>query len=383
MKKFLSVFLTFIFFLPITYTLSPVCSAAVSAPDITAPAAILIEQSSGKILYAKNENDIRPCASITKIMTLLLVMEELENGNLNLDDMLTASEHAASMGGSDIWLKAGEQMSVNDLIKATCVASANDAAVVLAEAICGSEDAFVDEMNKKAQKLGMTNTTFKNCNGLDQDGHLTCAADIAIMSRELLKYDKILEYTSIRLDYLRDGKTQLVNTNKLLNNYPGITGLKTGTTSQAGSCMSASAQKNDLHLIAVVLGCQNSTDRFNDSKLLLDYGFSNFLIYTPNIENDVISSVNIENGMKNELLVVYDKPNNIVVSKQDKSKISSSQHIFENISAPVHQGDKIGYVQFLLNGEVLNEISILASEDIEEITFKSILKLFLENFFII
>ena len=217
--------------------LSTVPALAVDDTLVTAPAAVLMEASTGKILYEKNAHEKRPCASITKVMTLLLVFEAIDGGKLSLDDIITTSAHAASMGGSDIWLEEGETMTADDMIKATVVASANDAAVALAEHISGSEDAFVDRMNARAKELGMNDTTFKNCNGLDEEGHLTSAADVAIMSRELIKHKKIFDYTSIWLDYLRGGETQIVNTNKLLKTYNGITGLKTGTTDDAGCCM--------------------------------------------------------------------------------------------------------------------------------------------------
>ena len=226
---------------------------ALSGKEISAPSAVLMDSRSGKVLFSKNAHEVRPCASITKVMTLTLVMEALDSGKISLTDTVTASEHAASMGGSDIWLEPGERMSVDDMIKATVVASANDAAVALAEFICGSEDEFVSEMNEKAKALGMKETVFKNCNGLDEDGHVTSAYDVAIMSRELSKHRRIFNYSNIWMDNLRGGKTQIVNTNKLLKTYNGITGLKTGTTSAAGSCITATAERDGVSLIAVVL----------------------------------------------------------------------------------------------------------------------------------
>ena len=223
-------------------------------PDFPAQALVLMEASTGQVLYEKSAHVQRPCASITKVMTLLLVFEAIDAGTLHLDDVLTASAHAAGMGGSDIWLKEGEQMTVDDLIKACVVMSANDAAVVLAEAVAGSEDAFVERLNARAAELGMNDTVFKNCNGLDEDGHITSAYDVAVMSRALMQHEKIFDYTLIWIDYVRDGQTQLVNTNKLVRTYDGILGLKTGTTSAAGSCVSAAAERNGMRLIAVVLG---------------------------------------------------------------------------------------------------------------------------------
>ena len=248
---------------------------ALSADSISAPSAVLMESSTGKVLFEKNPHEQRPCASVTKVMTLLLVFEAVDSGKLSLDDEITASEHAAGMGGSDIWLEKGETMSADDMIKATVVVSANDAAVALAEHISGSEDAFVEKMNSRAKELGMNDTVFKNCNGLDEEGHITSAYDVALMSRELTKHEKIFDYTSIWLDNLRGGKTQIVNTNKLLKTYNGITGLKTGTTNDAGCCMSATATRGDVSLISVVLGCKTGKERFADAAALLDYGFAN------------------------------------------------------------------------------------------------------------
>ncbi|MFI3207437.1 MAG: D-alanyl-D-alanine carboxypeptidase family protein, partial [Clostridia bacterium] len=237
LKKFLSLFCVFV----LALNLLPIDRVNAESLEISSPSVILIEGNSGEILYESNADEQRSIASITKVMTLLLTMEAIESGQLELEQILTASAHASSMGGSDIWLKEGEQMSVDDLIKATVIMSANDAAVVLAEAIAGSEDAFVAMMNEKAQELSMTNTVFKNCNGLDEDGHISTAHDVAIMSNELIKHELIQNYTLTWIDYIRDGETQLVNTNKLINSYSGITGLKTGTTSTAGSCISVTA----------------------------------------------------------------------------------------------------------------------------------------------
>ena len=250
---------------------------ALSEEEISAPSAVLMEPTTRKILFEKNPHEIRACASITKVMTLILVFEAIEEGKISYEDIVTTSAHAASMGGSDIWLEPGETMSVHDMIKAVVVASANDAAVALAELVSGTEDEFVARMNERAKELGMNDTVFKNCNGLDEEGHLTCAYDVALMSAELIKHEKIFEFSSIWLDYLRDGETQIVNTNKLLKYYKGITGLKTGTTGQAGSCMTATAQRDGLSLVAVVLGCDTGTGRFSDAAKLLDFGFSYYV----------------------------------------------------------------------------------------------------------
>ena len=262
---------------------------------ITAPSGVLMEASTGRVLFEKNPHEVRPCASITKVMTLCLVFEAIDDGRLSLDQTLTASAHAASMGGSDIWLEEGESMSVNDLIKATVIMSANDAAVVLAEAVSGSEESFVAAMNEKAKELGMNDTVFKNCNGLDEEGHVTSAYDVALMSRELISHEKIFDYTLTWMDSVRNGETQLVNTNKLIRSYQGITGLKTGTTGEAGSCITATAEREGLELIGVVLGADSTDHRFQDAAALLDYGFANWKVTMP--ELPALERVPVSRGM--------------------------------------------------------------------------------------
>ena len=341
--------------------------------NLNAPAAVLMEAETGKILFEKNKDDKRACASITKVMTLLLVMEALENGQIKLTDTLTASEHAASMGGSDIWLEPGEKMKVDDLIKATAVASANDAAVVLAETISGSEDAFVAEMNKRAKTLGMKNTAFKNCNGLDEKGHLTSAEDVAIMSRELIKHKKIFDYTSIWIDNLRGGKTQIVNTNKLLKSYDGITGLKTGTTGEAGCCITATAQRKGLSIIAVVLGGKSGKERFKDAADLLDYGFANFTVEKLKLPKEATQDVKVEGGMSDTLKLVCENPGNAVIGKTASEKLSSECKIKKDIKAPVKKGDRVGEVNYYLNGEVIKTCPITAGNSVEEMSFLTVL----------
>ena len=341
--------------------------------NLNAPSAVLIEADTGKILFEKNKDRERACASITKVMTLLLVMEALDSGQLKLDQKLTASAHAASMGGSDIWLEEGESMTVDDLIKATAVASANDAAVVLAEAISGSEDAFVDKMNKRAKSLGMKNTTFLNCNGLDENGHLTTAYDVALMSRELIKYPKIFEYTSIWLDNLRGGKTQIVNTNKLLKTYDGITGLKTGTTAEAGCCVSATAERDGLSLVAVVLGCKSGTERFKDAASLLDYGFANYTTQKLALPKNARDDVQVEGGMVKTIKVECSDPGDMIVSRMATNKITSELKIKKKIEAPIKKGDRVGEVNYYLDGELLKNIPITAKESVDKMTFSSVL----------
>ncbi|WP_302488272.1 D-alanyl-D-alanine carboxypeptidase family protein [uncultured Ruminococcus sp.] len=366
----------------IIFTAIPVFSVdvnAVTEETITAPSAVLMETSSGKILFEKNPHEQRPCASITKVMTMLLVCEAIDNGKLSLDDTITASAHAASMGGSDIWLEEGETMSADDMIKATVVASANDAAIALAEHLCGSEEVFVEKMNEKASQLGMKDTVFKNCNGLDEDGHITSAYDVAVMSRELMKHEMIFDYTSIWLDNLRDGKTQIVNTNKLLKTYNGITGLKTGTTNDAGCCMSASAKRGDMNLVAVVLGCNSGKERFSDAAALLDYGFANFSVTQLKAPEDLPKTIKVENGMQGNIGIGCDVNASIVLDKNSSSKIVSKIDLPESIEAPVVSGQKLGTVTYSLDGNAVKSFEITALQDAEKISFASVFSVLLNS----
>lgn len=352
--------------------LAPIKVNALTEESISAPSAILMEASTGKILFEKNAHEQRPCASVTKVMTLLLVFEAIDDGKLSLDDTITASEHASSMGGSDIWLETGETMSADDMIKATTVASANDAAVALAEHISGSEYSFVEAMNKRAKELGMNDTTFKNCNGLDEEGHVTSAYDVAVMSRELIKHEKIFDYTSIWLDNLRDGKTQIVNTNKLLKTYNGITGLKTGTTDDAGCCMSATATRGNVSLIAVVLGCNTGKERFSDAAALLDYGFANISVTELKIPDDIPRQIEVNNGMESTVSLKCDVSKNIVIDKSSKAEIKTEINIPESVDAPIKENQKIGTLTFTVNGEAVEVCEITAINAVEETTFGSV-----------
>lgn len=367
-KRFMSLLLAVAVMLPL-------CMVGVSAlgeDEITAPTAVLMEPVTKKVLFEKNSHDIRPCASITKVMTLILVFEAIEDGKLDYTDMVTASAHAASMGGSDIWLEEGEQMTVDHMIKAVVVASANDAAVALAEAICGTEKEFVNKMNEKAKVLGMNDTTFKNCNGLDEDGHLTSAYDVALMSAELITHKKIFEYSSIWMDTLRGGETQIVNTNKLLKSYSGITGLKTGTTSQAGSCMSATAERDAMSLVAVVLGCDTGTNRFKDCAKLLDFGFSNYMVKELTLAGGALTPVKVKSGMKTSVGVICNISDQVLLPKSGNAEIDSKVEIAEEVEAPVESGQKVGKVTFFYNGSSVDEFDILTAESVEKITFKSV-----------
>ena len=352
-------------------------AAALGEGDISSPSALLMDAKSGKILFEKNAHDQRPCASITKVMTLLLVMEALDTERIRLDDTVTTSAHAASMGGSDIWLEEGEQMTVDDMIKATAVASANDAAVALAEFISGTEDDFVAAMNAKAKELGMKDTVFKNCNGLDEEGHLTSAYDVALMSRALIAHPKIYDYTGIWLDSLRGGETQIVNTNKLLRTYDGITGLKTGTTGDAGSCITATAERGGMSLIAVVLGADSGTARFKDAAALLDHGFANYESVTLSL-TDELDPVTVAGGMQSEVGVTCEDSASLTLPKGEKDKLKRSVTMEESVAAPVTKGDKVGTISYTLDDKELASFDILAAEHVEKKSFSSIFALLWE-----
>ena len=337
--------------------------------ELPAKSYILIEASTGKVLAENNADEQMPPASITKIMTMLLVMERIDSGEISLDDMVTTSEHANSMGGTQIWLEVGETMSVNDLLKATAVNSANDAAVALAEYIGGSEDAFVEMMNERAAELGMVNTTFKNATGLDADGHVSTARDIAIMSQELLKHPLITDYTSIYMDSLRGGTTELVNTNKMVRFYEGCNGLKTGTTDGAGSCLSASATRDGMTLIAVTMGSPTSKERFASARSLLDYGFANYSLFTPEISDDELTPILVKNGQKSSVSVELGEQNSIVLPKGSLSKMEHEVILEPELQAPVAKGTEVGQIIFSLDGQSIAELPVLTSEDVDQLDF--------------
>ena len=319
--------------------------AAEETKMITAPAGVLMEAQTGKILYENNPHEQRPCASVTKVMTLLLVFEAIDSGKLSLDTTITASEHAASMGGSDIWLEPGETMSADDMIKATVVASANDAAVALAEQVSGSEESFVEQMNNRAKELGMKDTVFKNCNGLDEDGHITSAYDVAVMSRELIKHEKIFDYTSIWIDFLRGGKTQLVNTNKLLSSLDGVIGVKTGFTDKAGRCLVSACERNGTTLICVTLNDRND---WADHKAMYEHCFEKCSETKLEYKNDI--TVPVVGGVS-DYAGCYSPEVRISLPVGEKSKVTAELCIKPFVYAPVLQKEKTGEVRYYYKGK--------------------------------
>lgn len=347
-----------------------VSMAAAITPGMNLPvkSAILMDQGSGTVLYAENEDVQLPPASITKVMSLLLVMEAIDSGKIALTDKVTCSDTASGYGGSQIWLKPGEEMTVDELLKAAAISSANDATVCLAEYIAGSEAAFVQMMNDRAKELGMVNTTFLGATGLDAEGHLTTAKDIAIMSRALLEHPLILNYSTVWMDTLRGGETQLVNTNRLVRFYQGATGLKTGTTSGAGSCLSATASRDGLGLIAVVMGADTSDHRFAAARSLLDWGFANFMQATLTPPENILP-VPVTGGVETQVEVSCVPPEGILVEKGKKESITQDVILPESIAAPVVQGQELGVIAVCVDGERVMEYPVLAASGVERMTF--------------
>ncbi len=336
--------------------------------EINAKSAVLMEASTGQVLYEKNGHEKLPPASVTKVMTMLLIMEALEYNKIALDDIVTCSEYASSMGGSQIYLAAGEKMSVEDLLKAIAVASGNDASVAMAEHIYGSEEAFVKAMNDKAKALGMNNTHFVNCNGLDAEEHYTTAYDIALMSRELLKYTKIHDYLTIWMDTLRDGQFGLANTNKMIRFYEGATGIKTGSTSKALYCLSASAKRNDMQLIATIMAAPTSQDRFSYASKLLDNGFANYTVLAGIKEGATLGEIEVLKGMMSSARLQAESEFEMLVEKGKEKEVKKIVSISENILAPVEQGQKAGEIKFELGGKELGRVNIITSQSVKKIT---------------
>lgn len=349
-------------------------SAAAAGPAVSCPSALLMEKQTGTVLFAQDEHTPREPTSVTKIMTLLLVMEAIDSGALSYDDVVTGSAHAAGMGGSQIWLKENEQMTVRDLLKAVCIVSGNDAAVALAEHLTGSEDAFVERMNARAQELGMNDTHFVNCTGLPAAGHLTSACDIALMSRELiLHHPDIRQFTTVWMDSLRGGESMLVNTNKLIRFYDGATGLKTGSTGSAGYCLSATAEKNGMELIAVVLKGKTSDERFSDAKSLLNYGFSTWSLVTVT-PDEVLPPVPVMLGVRGTVQPVLTSENTLLVEKTLANSLTKEIALAESVAAPVYAGDTLGQLTVRdAAGNTVAELPILAGEDVGHVTFVQML----------
>ena len=342
-----------------------------AAPEVAAKSAFLMDITTGTVLYEHNAHEKLPPASVTKVMTMLLIMEAIDDGRLKWDDTVTASENAAAKGGSQIYLKEGETMSVADMVKSIAVSSANDCACAMAEHLWGSEEAFVEKMNQRAGELGMADTHFVNCTGLD-DGpngkdHVTSAHDIALMSRQLLKYHPdITKYTTIWMDTVRNGQFGLSNTNKLVRFYNGATGLKTGFTANAGYCLSATAQREDLHLVAVVMGCATSKDRFNACKALLDHGFANYALVQPQAER---LWVPVKLGEEKQVPLIPAQPPQLLIEKAQKSSISITTQLDDSATAPVSKGQRLGTMTIRAGEQILAQIPLVAEKTVAKRTF--------------
>ena len=340
-------------------------TASSFAGTLPVRSALLMEYSTGAVLYAQNENARYPIASVTKIMTTLLVAEAVDEGRLGMEDTVTAGEAAAKMGGSQIYLEPGERFSVRDLLKALVVVSANDAAVALAEHLAGSEESFVAAMNERASQLGMRNTVFKNCHGLNEEGHFSSALDVALMTRELLKHEFILEFTTIWMDTVRNGSFGLANTNKLIRFYNGANGMKTGFTDLAKYCLSGTAKRDGMQLIAVIIGAETSDIRFASAKKLLDYGFANYAVTVP--QKEELGLFPVENGYNGSVGVDYTPPS-VLVSKGKAASLTSSYSVPE-LTAPVNEGDVVGSVDYYIDGEHVARADVCAVSSDRRITF--------------
>lgn len=396
MKKMLVILLTLCFMLPMTafaedeayvypydyawneYWYEDAKEAVTLSGDFKCKSALLMEASTGKVLFSMNEDEKLPIASVTKIMSTLLIVEAIDNKKIALTDMVTVSERAASMGGSQVFLEVGEQMSVHEMLKALIVVSANDATLALAEHVYGSEESFVTAMNEKAKELGMQNTNFVNTNGLPIENHYSSAEDVALMTRELLKHPLIFEYTTIWMDTIRNGTFGLANTNKLIRFYSGANGMKTGFTDDAKYCLSGTAKRNGMQLIAVVLGAETSDERFATAKKMLDFGFANYSIVTP--DKLTLEPLKISNGVKDTAAIDY-TPSSILLEKGKKSNITQTAHIIDPPEAPVKKGDTAGYVIYEVDGAEVARAPVYITEDVGKINYFIILGRIIKSIF--
>lgn len=378
MKKILIFLLSFSVFLAVPAK----CYASNFEEDkVSAKSAILMCMDTGDILYEKNANERRSPASVTKILSILLIAEAIDSGKISLDDTVTASENAMSKGGSQIWLEVGEQMTVEELLKATVIASANDACTALGEYIAGSETAFVKMMNDRAKELGLKDTNFENCTGLDDaiKNHYSSAHDLAVIACEVMKHDVVKKYTTVWLDSLRDGETELNNTNKLVNTYDGITGLKTGTTEAAGFCLCATACRDGMNLVAVVLGSKSSEERFSSATYLLDTGFANYGVYSTDPDLKKITAVDVKGGDKKTVTPVL-SGNQKILCEKGKHSFTYEYKIKKNVSAPVKKGDVLGEINVMSDGKKIAVLSVISPENINKATFIGIFMQFLRTF---
>lgn len=375
MKRVISLILALSFVLSF-----PICANAAENKKINVKSSILMSLDTGDVIKQNNAYEHLSPASVTKLMSILLILEAIDSGKIKLTDEVAATENAVSKGGSQIWLEVGEKMSVNDLFKAVVIASANDACTLLGEYVAGSDSAFVDMMNKRVETLGLKNSHFENCTGLDDEitNHYSCAYDLAVIAKEVMKHKLILKYSTVWLDSLRNGKTELNNTNKMINKYNGMTGLKTGTTSNAGFCLCATATRDGISFVSVVLGAQTSDDRFALTQELLDYGFANYKLDNIKIDNSKLKTVKVKNGVDKSITPKCELNKKLLLPK-NSDKITYKYSFLEEVKAPVKKGDKLGVITVYSGNRKISSIELKSDKNIKSVTFLYILKKMFNN----
>lgn len=373
MKRFIAILLVFCVLLPTT-------ALAKGIDELTSKSYILMDGQSGNVLLENNADEQLPPASITKIMTMLLAIEAIDSGKIKTTDIVSVSETAAIKEGSHVFLAPGEQISVDDLMKSIAVASGNDAAIAIGETLCGTQEKFVEQMNKRASELNMNNTKFINCNGLDTDGHVSCARDVAIMTFELLKHPKIFDYTTIWMDTLRNGTFQLANTNKLIRFYDGANGMKTGSTSKAGFCLSATAKRNGVQLIAVVMGAPSSKERFADASTLLNYGFQNYSLTTACQKGDIAGDVAVTKGTLPTVTAIASQTYSLLTENNQKDLLKEQKVLVETVEAPVEEGQKLGEIIYTFNGKETGRVPLVALTSVSKLTYGYLFMELINNF---
>lgn len=375
MKRVISLILVLSFVLSF-----PICANAAENKKLNVKSSILMSLDTGDVIKQNNAYEHLSPASVTKLMSILLILEAIDSGKIKLTDEVAATENAVSKGGSQIWLEVGEKMSVNDLFKAVVIASANDACTLLGEYVAGSDSAFVDMMNKRVETLGLKNSHFENCTGLDDEitNHYSCAYDLAVIAKEVMKHKLILKYSTVWLDSLRNGKTELNNTNKMINKYNGMTGLKTGTTSNAGFCLCATATRDGISFVSVVLGAQTSDERFALTQELLDYGFANYKLDNIKIDNSKLKTVKVKNGVDKSITPKCELNKELLLPK-NSDKITYKYSFLDEVKAPVKKGDKLGVITVYSGNKKISSIELKSDKNIKSVTFLYIFKKMFNN----
>lgn len=375
MKRVISLILVLSFVLSF-----PICANAAENKELNVKSSILMSLDTGDVIKQNNAYEHLSPASVTKLMSILLILEAIDSGKIKLTDEVAATENAVSKGGSQIWLEVGEKMTVNDLFKAVVIASANDACTLLGEYVAGSDSAFVDMMNKRVETLGLKNSHFENCTGLDDEvtNHYSCAYDLAVIAKEVMKHKLILKYSTVWLDSLRNGKTELNNTNKMINKYNGMTGLKTGTTSNAGFCLCATATRDGISFVSVVLGAQTSDERFELTQELLDYGFANYKLDNIKIDNSKLKTVKVKNGVDKSITPKCELNKKLLLPK-NSDKITYEYSFLDEVKAPVKKGDRLGVITVYSGNKKISSIELKSDKNIKSVTFLYIFKKMFNN----